>query len=812
MAGEASYHNVTATVRPPRCAVLINKTSEHWMAAVHGTIRRASEMWGGKYFVIIPTDGDSIEEKFWELLEGYSPDFIVTYKLTYADLKFSDPERYEAVKRRHEKSWKEQGNPSADFEEWFTDSASQSYVEDFRLSDELEAELVYRLSPFHHKGSLDMFISCGSGFGYPLTEVAKIVSTSTNPISGLVLPHRIDNPTLSLLVSSQTGLASDHYVAAFKSQDFTIRRLPDDYGNIDLLRLASGDSERLTLAEPYAVLDDSLTLMPFSISMLNLGQYYRADARSRNAVTIVLGDTVDDFCLYYSLSRVRTDIYWLPLAWLRKCYASLRRNDRLRKQGQPTAEYGEEESAARVLVNLFYDRIQHGYSEKKMQLCSFSLSGRQLVAYKAQMARCSYSDPVGFRSNLNIISMESVSAARELQVFENDNYANRQDMIFVDGNSVGFLNTPRPKNFSEIRLPGHYWLTSVEITNYGPPSLADLGPKIVNLHDSTTESRVAADGIVYLCPNSIIFNPELDATLRRPMVQMPDTMALIQEYFRPVGVTVEYSDKGNYFIDTLRRFGGLDEVGTFIKAPTTRSILDKFKSKKTAEQGRVIYLENDQRTYINIGAIAASLGDEDAKSGDAVDLVDTLVGKEVLQRGYIFRCERCRLTSWYNVNDLTAQFMCNRCGHPQQFTKWHWKEPAQPHWYYKLAETIYQFYINNSDLVAQVLYKLKSESKRAFHFAPEIDLVGFPTPGKNSKSREMDVACILDGQLIFGECKTESLKLNTVDKFDTLVGMPIKNPARVVFATTKAVSSDFKERVATLPQAQILTYEMLYDN
>ncbi|GAB2689543.1 hypothetical protein [Nocardia thraciensis] len=778
------------------------------MAAASGAILQASKVWGGRYFLIVPTDGQSIDEKFWELLEIYSPDYLAVYRLTFADLQHADPISYENAKQRHEKEWKKQDHPAEIFEKWFADSASQSAIDELTLTDDLEEELVYRLSPFHYKGAIDQYVSRASGFGYPFTKIAKIISASSRRVE-VVLPKSIGDPTLSLLICSQTGLGDEEYVAELNAEDFPTRQLPDDYSTIDLLRRAFGSSP---VVDPTTdgVQEDYMDAVPFSLSMLHLGQYYKSDVHraDEESVTIVLGDTADDFFFYYSLSRLHERVFWLPLAWLRKCNSAIKENIKLRNKGEPTIELGEQEKAARALVNMFFEQIKYGHEDRSMQLCSMSLTDRQLSSYKVQMASSIYIDPERFKSSLNCIPIQSVSVTCVLRVFEQDNYANYRDMIFADGKSVSFLDTPRPKNFSEIKLPGHYWLTSIEIEGYGPPSLATLGPKIVNLHNSTTESRVAVDGIVYLCPNSMIFSSDLDAILRRPKVEMPDVMALFGDYFQPVGVKVEYSDKGNYFLDTLRRFGGLEALGSFVQDPTTRKIFDKFKFRQNAENGNVIFLSNDQRSYLNLGAITASLGNEES----AADLVDTLVGKDVLQRGYIFQCQRCLLSSWYGIDVLTTEFVCSRCGYRQQFTQRHWKMPVQPHWYYRLAETVYQFYLNNSDLVAQVLYRLSKESKKSFHFAPEINLVGFPAEGKDSKGREMDVACILDGQIIFGECKTEPLKSDALAKFETLVGMPIKSPARIVFASTKKVSADFRTRASIFPQAEIVTREALYED
>jgi len=86
----------------------------------------------------------------------------------------------------------------------------------------------------------------------------------------------------------------------------------------------------------------------------------------------------------------------------------------------------------------------------------------------------------------------------------------------------------------------------------------------------------------------------LNAVLVRPKIHMLDEMELLGAYFAEIGVSIRYSDKGNYFLDTVERFGGLDAAGEFIKSGRTRRILDMFMSKTISEDGSIIYLENDQ--------------------------------------------------------------------------------------------------------------------------------------------------------------------------------------------------------------------------
>lgn len=818
MGEEVTYQNITATVRPPRCAIFINRESKYWKAAADGAIAKASEVWGGRHFLIVPTDGVSIADKFWKLLEVYSPDHFAVFNLTFSDLEAADPKQYGATKKRHKKSWDSDGHPKDHFESYFSESAAQSRIDDFSISDDLSKELIRRLSPFHHNRAIRGNLTRKNGFGYPFTKIAEIISASTRHIGLVRLAPQIDDATLKLLVHSETGVAGeDHYADA----GFIAKPLPDDDGILDLLKHVSGSGYTPTPSQAEPKLDaDFLPNTPFGLSMLHLGQYYRADRHMEHEepVVLVLGDTVEDFCLYYSLSRLHEGVKWLPLKWLRACTRALNeRRTRLEKGLDPNT-LSLQDNAARTLINVAYELIDFGHHEKRIQLCSASLGGKQLVSYRTQVARCAYAAASEVRARIDCVPIESVSTSCILRVFESNNYVNHRSMVFVNGKSVSPFDTPSVKNFSEVRLGKHYWVTSLRIEGYRPPSLPSLGPEIVSVYNSTSESRVAEDGIAYQCPNSMIFSNELDAVLVRPKIVMPDEMGLFSSYFRDADVTVKYSDKGKYFMDTLRRFGGLDELGRFIKSPDTRDILDKFtwtkkqakaiqQSKTPGERGSVICLNesaDEQRSYLNLNACTLSMGSEEA----AASLVDDLVGNRIIERGYIFRCERCDASAWYSFDSLSNEFVCVRCDLRQQFTVGHWREPALPHWYYRLAETVRLFYVNNSHLTALALHSLKARSKTAFHFVPEMDLLGFP--GSSGK-REMDIACILDGEVIFGECKTEPLQTKDVAKFKTLQGMNVTPPARIVFATTRSVSGAFTAEAQKLRNAEILTENDLMD-
>lgn len=810
VSGPQTYKNIRATVRTPRCAILINENSALWKTAVTGAIACASEVWGGKHFVVIPTDGVRIKDKFWEVLEAYSPDHLGVYRLSFADIENADPARYTATRERYWQAWEKQGFANG-FDAWFEKQVELSPVDELVISEELELQLIARLSPFHFQDKAVLqAISYGSGFGFPFTKISDIISLATRRIEQITLPKKIDDPDAALMAHSYTGLATRTFCGTLRDQGVSTFELPQNYRTSDFLEHVMGRrGSRYWVAEPgnWAPSSEFMNSTPFAVSMLHLGNYYdmRTHMDYQEPIVVITGDSVDDFCLYYSLSRLHGGVFWLPLTWLRSCHRASAENGRLFKAGRPMHDFSDEHRITFNMISTFFELIEHGTGEKRIELRSMSLNRRQVAACRRQIIDCCPVDASTFAKKIDSVPLGQTSTKCILHVFEEDNYSNNEPIVFIDNDAVTPFPTPKPKNFREVRPYGHFWITSLDVDGYVASSLPTLGPKIVSLRGSSTESRVATDGIAYHCPSDSYFGQGLDALLVRPKLHLPDVMELLREYFSGIGVQIQYSDKGNYFLDTLERFGGLDDAGKFIKARRTRQILDKFMSTKNDKDGSVIFLSNDQRAYLNFEAIKTCVGEKSR----AAELIDGLIGRHILERGYILQCERCRLSSWYSLGGLTTDFVCSRCSFRQQFTLSHWKQPAEPHWYYRLAETVYQFYFHNSHLTAQVLYRLKGQAKSSFEYVPEIELLNFPELGKK---RELDIACIIDGKIVIGEGKTEPLRPKDAGKFELLVERLGKRPDEIVFATNlRSVSADFKIRVSGLPGSRILLFPDLYD-
>jgi hypothetical protein len=585
------------------------------------------------------------------------------------------------------------------------------------------------------------------------------------------------------MVLSLSGDLGQAALDEYFKQGFSASSLTNQYKTEDIIRALMTNQPGTTLTPD----EDFVRYVPFQASMLHLGWYYRLDTHRywQEPVTVVVGDTVDDFCLYYCLSRLHEGVFWLPKKWLDEHERRRVNNLRLRRKGRSGRDYPENARVAQAIVRLLYRSIDSGRHEKRIELRSMSLSSADLRQSLRIMARAHWGGPAEFSERADVRVLSDSSTECIARVIEENNYVNQQEMVFIQGRSVGRVATPKPKNFSLVDPARHTWMTSLQISEYVPPPLPFLGGQVA----PTPESRVATDGIVYLCPAIGYFGGDVDAILIRPHLVIVSPREIIRQYFAEAGLEIRPSDKGNYLADTIDRFGDLEAAAKFIGQAETRSVLDLFSlTKRSADDGHVVFLQEERRAFLNYDGVKGCVGEE-----NAAPLIDELIGKDVLRRGLIFLCIRCRLASWYDLAGLTTEFTCRRCGLRQQFTKANWKSPEEPRWYYALAETIYQCHTHNSYLTILALDYLRQRSKESFEYLPEIDVVNFP---KKSEKHEIDLACLLDGRIVLGECKTESLKPSHTNKYEALARSLGRRPDEIVFATSqKEVSEVFRLKV-----------------
>lgn len=78
------------TPRPPRVVIVVDG-GEHWSYWVRRALHRASRIWGGAGFAVIPHHDGEVAPALLRGCEAYDPDFVVTYSHKVEDVEHFQP-------------------------------------------------------------------------------------------------------------------------------------------------------------------------------------------------------------------------------------------------------------------------------------------------------------------------------------------------------------------------------------------------------------------------------------------------------------------------------------------------------------------------------------------------------------------------------------------------------------------------------------------------------------------------------------------------------------------------------------------------
>lgn len=803
-----TFKTIFRSLRPAKVVTFIDKNDRDWMDSCFRIIEWYSQMWGGKYNIIIPTDGKSIDGQSWLLLEKFDPDYIYTYRKTCLDFKLVHPQKYNVwLEQQVEDFVKKHPDSNRDIvRKEIDEGAGITKLGKFDISDHLRQEILKRLNPFHSEKLVKQgAISALTGVGYPLTSLIDIIPNAS-PTRYVNLD--IDSTKLiQLMAYSVVGMisgvqksieerveASHKNIGRFPTSEskrklellkkiqrrietvhYTNENLDDlldliwkgkfDYSRIRLREetIKALEDKLLQDKEGENEVEDFFPYLPFSVSMLKLDFYYPIEDYQewKDPIVVVVGDNVEDFCFYYNLYRLRNGVYWAPMRLLEN-FIEAKKGREQRKQCLDFLE-----TFPAYLVSELRHRIGYGQSEKKIILTSLSHSKTALEKARDILneARC-----VGGKIKNSVLISKRVEDFLPYvrRVFELNNHGNYYVEQFINGESVSFIDTPCPKNFDRTEPYDHRWIAEINIKDYKLPPKSVLGTLIVKQKNySTDDIRISRYGIDYFCPNIFYFGGDIDTTVVRPKLRILEPFEVFKEIFKEAGYHLDYSDKGNYEKESIAKFGSLKALAETLKKTEFQLLFDKFVDESANKEGvydEGVLLSTDKRRYLDFSAILKIIGDKEK----VIKLIDEFTENRVFHRGYIFKCERCRNADWYSIDEIGSHFECKRCGAEQIYKISHWRIPEEPRWYYKLDEVIYQGYINDMIVPILTLYNLKASAKESFLFIPATE---FRKHGTSPKpDLESDICCVVDGEIVLGECKKEdTLPQRTIQRYKSIV-------------------------------------------
>lgn len=773
------YRNISMAVRSARLAVLIPKDDPCWKSVVLRVFEWFSKVWGGGYFIIVPTDGKTIDDVFWKILKDYDPDYIYSFKPSFLDLENSNPSEFVQSYDKYVKQYKSVSPEMSDddIRNRIRNGFSLMEREEFTIEKELQEKIKQEIAPFHFEDNVvGPIVFSDSSVGYPLTSIETIMNYGL--VEKIWVLDPIRNIDCALMVHSNWGIYNKPFYEKLEKLGVQIDHIPNTIALNDLLEMAIQNKisdgciqikkslAGLQGSDRWYPEEDITKFTPYKTSLFHLQKYlinHGPDFYNEPDI-LVFGETIQDFCLYYCLSRYYQGVYWLP---------------RLINSEENVDGITEEYKTLAYAVVLALDDTSFKQPDTKILITSLSKNEQELEFVKEKLPELFYASVEPLNRRLSISLKPSLIKKTPLRLFEENNYIDQYTEAFVNNRSIGALQTPKPKNFGKVVPYDHRWITEINIDGYLPPRLHFLGKLIANLFNISTESRVAKTGICYKCPNIGYFGGDIDVTLVRPYINIIEPFNIFQELFKEAGYEeTRVSDKGGFANVTIEKFGSLNDVGVFFENENNIKMFELFLQntpRNNLMQGEIISANG--RMYLDFLSIQNFVASET----DTVHFIDSLIKKEIFYRGTVLQCERCKATDWYSLGEIDQFFVCKRCGFNQFIQLRNWKQGKEPTWYYKLDEAVYQGVNNNMEIPLLTLSYFQKKSIKSFLFINELELKRNASDKKSE--REIDICCIQDGQLIIGECKRSKISKRAIDSLIHLSKELLRSPDFLVFSS-----------------------------
>jgi hypothetical protein len=288
---------------------------------------------------------------------------------------------------------------------------------------------------------------------------------------------------------------------------------------------------------------------------------------------------------------------------------------------------------------------------------------------------------------------------------------------------------------------------------------------------------------------------EMRHTVIRPRLRTPSALEVFNLLLADRGLACRYSDKGDFTFNAIRLWGGLDEIARDFSSFRKAAFFKDFLSDQESGAGPGVSLKSTNRRYLTFW---------DARRITSMDRenlriwIDSLLDREIVSRGLIMRCSRCRYAAWYPGTRVGRTFECDRCRSEQTVDHAHWKAPSEPMWFYELSEVVFQALGFDTTEVVLALSELKNRSRQGFLYEPQMEIVR-----DGETISELDIWAIADGKVIVGEAKSAG-RLGATAANEEEVARRVRSVADAASADVAifATTADGEWRAATVRTVQ----------
>jgi hypothetical protein len=700
-----------------------------------------TRFWGGDQNLLFPLQDDLADhELFWALADRLDADHFLLYNGAAADLEYIAADEYAAALERQRQRVAEFDDETIrrHLDEW-----RELWIVEGEVPDGLEELLVRRVAPLHGRTlhGLEPFGGMHAP-PYPFSDVAKLAD----------LPQPVVVPTTALgdierlLLAAEVGRLSPGLRQGLADRDIEVNDEPLD-------------TPAAWRQFCFRQMRRPSTNYPLRLTELGL-EWYRRQPLDGAALPVVVGDDAWDFTLFYALRRWRSLAYWIPAGYLDN--EEYCRNLLAILEQQPTG-------ATTIAILSASDA---GLLEQARE---------RLATYQERMGRGAR------RLALQVGDWRNFVRDEPNRLFERDNYGLPQPLLVIGGTSPQ-LPTPLPRQVAAEIPTDIRWITDVAVDGWSALRNRRLGVRVLEGGGYDEHYlRPGSDGLAYHCPHFMTSGgASLETSTVRPRLRPLDLLNQLGAAVEPQGWQIRPSDKGVYALETTALFGGIVELATALRSPDTRPILDAYLRTDAESPGKQLA---DRRRYLTLADLGSVL-DEDR----AAARLGELEPLEVLRRGVILKCRRCRAAAFYSAAEFEPTFRCVRCRLDQVPDRSSWFGTIEPVWYYRLDEVVFQFLTHNGHLPLLAAYDRFHETLEPVAYAFELDAFD-----PDEEKSELDLAVLVGGRLWVGEATVQDrLETSAADEQERLARfgqvVSVLDAYGVILATSAA---EFSERTTT---------------
>ena len=492
---ELHYETIECRARPARLAVLIDSSDREWQFTAVRAIEFLSSVWGGKHSLIIPTSGIEIQPIFWDILEKFSPDYVYAYRNTWGDIKISNPQDFAAQPENHLNLYHDEILSLEGEREKIQKNLEQGWASGFHPARDLCSQLAERLVPFHFQNQVEP-ISCNGAKPHQLTRISDVLPCVDHPqhFTSFDVPFEV-NPLWWIAQTGKFAPAHSERLSEIRVSAKNVLLSEDDLSGFanwiaeGTLNAIAPEIDELLGGKRGFLPPSKTEPIPFDLSMAGVALYGPPLAFHdfKDSFALVLGDSIEDFCLSYCLPRVGRRAAWLPSTWI----------DGIQSEANSVTRTCALSTLYSVPVDV---RLKSGPS-----VCSSSKTPEQIQdVFEILKRRTSYGlNGERFNPVTPIQAMGDSSNAAVPYCIDTPNHS--EIYPFVGVKSVGAIRTPRPVGFTKLSASKHRWVAEVAAA-VGRPNGSPHRREVVPLPGSsaTYPVRVSHQAPCLHCPGSLV--------------------------------------------------------------------------------------------------------------------------------------------------------------------------------------------------------------------------------------------------------------------------------------------------------------------